>query len=88
MKWSLPILALVLPIIGLVIYECSSEKEIQVRETLWTLIDKNPVYRYEEPDLIRLVWIGRDGIKRIEDRPISDSTIYKIGMKLVNRDPK
>jgi len=67
---------------------CSNEREIQVRETLWTLIKKFPVYRHDEPTQIRLIWIGKDGIKRIEDRAVEDSAIYVLGMKLVNRDPK
>ena len=77
-----------LALIILLFINCSSEKEIQVHEQLWTLIKKYPVYRYEEDPKIRLIWLGKDGIRRIEDRQIEDSSIYQIGMKLVNKDPK
>lgn len=78
MKWALIILLFV---------NCSGEKEIVVEQTLWTLIKKERIWRYEREPQAKLTWMAKSGVRKIEVIPARDTIFYQVGMKLVNRDP-
>lgn len=64
---------------------CVYEKDIYVKLSVWTLIEKREATRFGGEDSIWLVWQDQNGIKYREIIPLDQSIKYYIGMTVMNR---